>query len=119
MREFFPKALRLRTRRQFQQMAYKAKRSVGQWMLIDVKPNHKVTTRLGITASRRYGKSHERNRFKRLVREAFRLSAQFHSLGCDLNVRPRSAAKTAKMIDIKNEFISLIGTTQPRPTPSS
>lgn len=119
MSESFPKSVRLRTRRHFHYMAYKFKRHVGKWMLIDVKPNRLATTRLGITASRRYGKSHDRNRFKRLVREAFRLSKDIHSLGCDLNVRPRSSAKTAKMIDIQNEFFTILGPTQSRSIPSS
>ena len=47
-------------------------RRVGKFLCIDCRPADKAT--LGITASGQYGNSPERNRFKRLVREAFRLS---------------------------------------------
>lgn len=45
-------------------------------------------TRLGITVTRRFGDAHRRNRFKRIVREAFRLSYKEMMSGVDLNIRP-------------------------------
>jgi len=45
--------------------------------------------RLGITVSKKQGDSVKRNRFKRLVREAFRLFRPQDIGGIDLNVRPR------------------------------
>ncbi len=63
-------------------------------------------SRLGITVTKRFGKSHERNYFKRIVREIFRTSAV--PSGLDLVVRPRLLAKEANFHDIKEEFYQLL-----------
>jgi len=63
--------------------------------------------KLGISASTRFGSSPQRNRFKRLVREAFRIS--YHRLpSLELNVIPRQCAKNAHCKDIENELTRLL-----------
>jgi len=79
---------------------------VGNWIIVDFSESSK--TRLGITVSKKYGKAHDRNRFKRVVREGFRLSRSQLVEGKDLNIRPRTAAKAAKSADIKKELIRLL-----------
>lgn len=80
---------------------------VGQWIILDIRQTNLPTPRLGITVTRRYGKAHERNRFKRLIREAFRLSCKdFPNI--DIHVRPRTSAHTAKMGDIQQELNFLL-----------
>lgn len=108
MSECFPKSLRLRKRYQFQRVSHNAKRYVGSWMIIEAKPTQGPNTRLGITVSRRYGKSNERNRFKRLVREAFRRCHLQFPKTHDLNIRPRAHSKSASMQDIHQEMMRLI-----------
>lgn len=48
------------------------------------KPNGTLHCRLGIIASRKAGNAVFRNRFKRLVREFFRLNNTFFSPGFDI-----------------------------------
>ncbi len=90
-------------------MASHSKSHVGRFIIIEVRVNQMPHTRLGVTVSRRFGKSHERNRFKRIVREAFRSGRSALIQGYDLNIRPRSIAKEASSADIHQELFQLIG----------
>lgn len=63
--------------------------------------------RLGITASSRYGSAPERSRFKRLIREAFRLSRDLLPAGLEIVVIPRKLAKNATLADIRTELLRL------------
>src|SRR5437660_1044190 len=66
----FTKNMRLRSRKEFQGVVKQGDRRVGRFLCIDCRPAKLL--KLGISASSRYGSAPERNRFKRLVREAFR-----------------------------------------------
>jgi ribonuclease P protein component len=101
----FPKEIRLRKRHQYQRMGNGCRRHNGLCLLIESRLNNFSKTRLGITVTRRYGDAHERNRFKRIVREAFRLCYAQIPSGYDLNIKPRSEAKKAKTPDVMAEII--------------
>lgn len=107
LRRTLSKKDRLLKRREFKRLSRDGKRLVGTRICIDWAKSYKGT-RLGITASTHYGNAPERNRFKRLVREAFRLSRAQIPSGIDLNVIPRKLAKAAKLADIKAEFCRLL-----------
>jgi len=104
----YPKALRLRCRRDFKRMLRPHKKFLGDLIAVDVRSNNTQATRLGITVTKKFGDAHSRNRFKRIVREAFRLSLFQLISGLDINIRPRMKAKTAKMCDIQNELIRFL-----------
>lgn len=69
----FPKNARLLKAKEFESFGYK-KSLAGAFILLsystDISPSG---PRLGLAVSKKFGKAHERNRFKRLAREAFRL----------------------------------------------
>lgn len=101
----FPKSARLATRTLFQQISRKGSKRVGRYILVDFRANGFASSRLGITCSRKYGCAVERNRFKRMVRHAFRTSEI--PKGFDFNVRPRSLAKGASAVTIQKELLQL------------
>jgi len=105
-RSGFPKEVRLRYRREFQRIAKEGQRRVGRFLCVDVRFGDRL--RLGISASGRYGASHERNRFKRLVREAFRKNYSLLPPRLELNVIPRQIAKNACSADIADELMRLL-----------
>lgn len=104
----YPKSVRLRTRGQFQRVAKSSKRHVGKWIVIDAQVQRQQATRLGITVTKKFGGAVERNRFKRIVREAFRLSRLLLPPGLDLVIKPRTESIHATSIDIQNDLKLLL-----------
>jgi ribonuclease P protein component len=102
----FPKKARLLKRSDFLSMKGSSRRIVGKTLCLDLRPSSKGLSRLGITASGKYGSSCERNRFKRLVREAFR-THQTEWDPTDIHIVPRQRAKSAKLSDILSDFKAL------------
>jgi len=60
---------------------------LSQYLVVQVKDNTCAHVRLGITASKRYGRAVERNQFRRRVKEAFRQSDLGGLGGVDFHVR--------------------------------
>lgn len=99
--------MRLRTRQQYARMIQHSHtfKYTGQWILIDIRVTQGPYSRLGITVTKKFGDAHHRNRFKRIVRESYRLSYPQLKQSYDIIVRPRSRALTAKMEDIQKELL--------------
>ena len=103
----FPKSARILKRSHFQKVFRNRAKWTGTFLFIDYRRGHTASAKLGITVTRRFGKAHDRNRFKRLVREAFR--HLYHTIPSDLemNVLPHGKPENLSAVssDLK-QFIS-------------
>ncbi len=69
---------------------YDFRRSVADaWLIVYGAPNGLPHLRLGLSVSRKFGKATQRNRLRRLYREAFRLTREQLPTGLDLVLIPR------------------------------
>ena len=85
----FERRDRVRSKTDFDRV-YAARRHAGDGMLvINAADNGLDHPRLGLAVSRAIGNAVARNRWKRLLREAFRLERLELPAGLDLVVRPR------------------------------
>jgi len=89
----YPKSARLLSRTHYQKVLRAKQKLIGHRLIIAYYLNkNSALPRLGVTVSRKYGKAHLRNRFKRLVREAFRLHYPFLPHQIDINISPNGPA---------------------------
>lgn len=84
----YPKAARLRKDRDFQPVRTRGRRFTGVQVVVRSVGNETGRARLGVASPKRYGDAVRRNRFRRLVRAAFR-SVAAHLPARDLLVEPR------------------------------
>lgn len=70
----FEKSNRLLNKNDFQNLRSGSRFFISDILLFHVKENQFDHARLGLAVSRKYGNAIKRNKFKRLVREAFRVN---------------------------------------------
>lgn len=104
----FPPSNRLKRARQFAKVTKEKNRIRGRYIIVDYLIQENSTLKLGIVASKKFGKSNERNRFKRIARESFRLNKKFLNPHLWIIIRPRPLAKCITMKDLQSELISLL-----------
>jgi ribonuclease P protein component len=99
----FPKSSRLLKSDDFRRLKRYGKKIVGHSVVFNVLSEKISYPRLGLTVSRQFGKAHLRNRFKRRVREAFRLSQ--HQLPvASIHVMPKQGAIFPTLQDLMRDF---------------
>ena len=89
----FPKQLRLRKQAEFDRVYQARLFAADDVLIVNGYASGLSHPRLGLSVSRKVGKAVIRNRWKRLIREAFRLSKTQLPPGLDLVVRPQKGAE--------------------------
>ncbi len=104
----YSKDFRLKSSKQYEQVLERGKSVRGKFITIYAYINASFPySKLGVVASKKYGKAVDRNRFKRITREAFRKIKSVFPTGTQLIVKPRRFAMEAKMHDVLDELLLL------------
>lgn len=88
----FPKSVRIRRQVEFDMIYGGNLFAADNVLVLRARRNDLGLTRLGISVGRKVGNAVVRNRWKRLIREAFRRQRLDLPVGLDLVVRPRKGA---------------------------
>jgi ribonuclease P protein component len=108
----FQAASRIRKRREYRQIQNEGTRVVlPHFVLIFAarEATKAVCPRLGVTASRKIGGAVQRNRAKRLVREAFRATRRLFPADVDLVVIVKTPPGELRLADVVSEWESAAG----------
>jgi ribonuclease P protein component len=90
--ERFPAEYRMRSRDDFRRVYERRCSATDGRLVVLGRKNGLPHARLGLSVSRKVGKATVRNRWKRLIREAFRKSRSELATGIDFVVIPRAGA---------------------------
>jgi ribonuclease P protein component len=89
MSQRFRKHEHLRRPADFQRVYQRRRSASDEWLIVYACENGLPHLRLGLSVSRKFGNAVQRNRLRRLYREAFRLTKQEMPTGLDLVLVPR------------------------------
>ena len=104
MHHRYPKAARLRRKPEFLRLATKGRVCPGAEAVVRILRNSLDRPRLGLATPRRYGTAVRRNRFRRLVREAFReLTDQLGSF--DYMVAPKRSLGEPTLAGLREDLL--------------
>ena len=98
----------LKNKWEFERVYKNGKRYWNKIFVMYIMPNKINMTRLGLTVSKKVGKSVKRNRVKRLIRESFRLSQEQIMPGYDIVVVAQPSAYGLKCQQARLELLSLL-----------
>lgn len=95
---------RLRRGAEFRQVFDQGRSAADNVLVVYVLENGLEHSRIGLSVSRKVGGAVRRNRWKRLIREAFRLSKPELPVGIDMVVIPRGS-REPNLIDIQRSLV--------------
>jgi ribonuclease P protein component len=106
--EKFPKTDRILRRDGFRLVYEEGRKIQFSYFTAFVLTKQTDTARIGITATRKMGNSVERNRARRLVREAFRKNKWLVPDGVDIVINVKRSLLEAAYRDFEGEFITFL-----------
>jgi ribonuclease P protein component len=89
----FPRAFRIRRNADYQRVFARRCSVADAWLVVYAANNELPHPRLGMAVSKKLGTAVARNRWRRLLREAFRLSRGRLPIGIDFVIVPRQPRK--------------------------
>lgn len=116
------KAAVLRLNKEFRSLYYRGKSQISPLLVTYVRKNNKGYCRVGITTGKKIGKAVERNRCRRLIREAYRLIRPQVQGNWDIVFVARTRTASASMPQVKAAMtahfkaLSLLGSPQSQRT---
>lgn len=105
--ERFPKEERVRRRREYLAIQRRGEKVHLEHLLAFVRRGEPLRRRVGITVSKKVGKAVQRNRVKRLLREAWRRNKDAFPLGKDVVFVAKRNAAESTFVDIEAELLKL------------
>jgi ribonuclease P protein component len=91
----------------FRRLYQRGKSAAGRYVVVYCRKNGLGYNRLGITAGTKVGHAVVRNRIRRRIREAYRLSEGQYRTGFDIVVVARTRAAEASYLDIADNLHKL------------
>jgi ribonuclease P protein component len=104
----FPKSRRLLKSAEFDRVFRRRRSQSDGTLVVYACENELPATRMGMVVSRKYGKATLRHRWRRCLREAFRLCQHELPAGLDLVVLPRAGAEPT-MPAVQRSLLKLSG----------
>jgi ribonuclease P protein component len=102
----FPRSLRLRKQAEFDRVYQSKVYAADDVLVLNACASDLPHPRLGLSISKKVGTAVVRNRWKRLIREAFRLSRRELPAGLDLVARPQKGAPD-ELTAIRRSLVAL------------
>lgn len=94
---------------QFGEAYRQGRKSVGRYMVLFLRCGPEASLRLGVVTSRKVGKSHDRSRARRVLRESWRLNRHRFRGSVDVILVGRAAAVSASRVEVEAELLRLAG----------
>jgi ribonuclease P protein component len=103
-----PRSRRIGAKREIDRVFRKGRSIAGPLIRVHILPNGTPQSRLAISAPRKVGGAVQRNRWKRLIREAFRLNRHGVGAGLDVVVVPLVGPGEIKRPQVEDALMGAI-----------
>jgi ribonuclease P protein component len=104
----FLKSDRILKRDEFRRVYEQGRKLYSRFFTAFVLPSPNARARLGITTTRKIGNAVERNRARRLLREAYRKNKWLVPVGVDIVINAKRPLVEAAYVDLEGDFIAFL-----------